>query len=237
MLYALRSYTVPLLLAALVHLAAVAALYGGFNPHQREAREFKPRIVQSELIVLQPKARQQPRAAPVVAPPPPVPAKPKPAPVAKPKPKPQAKPKPPPVDRKEQQRQRERERRQQRLAELARQSFAQAIESEASELAEGADDSAAASYRFGIYQRVVANWSRPPSARNGMQAKLLVELIPTGEVVAVTVIESSGDGLFDRSAEAAVRKAEEFEVPKETELFERYFRQFSLLFRPEDLLR
>ena len=232
--YALRNYSVPLLLAAVVHLAAVGALYVGWNPVKREAREIKPRIVHSQLLVLQPEARQQPRAAPVVKPPPPVEAAPPPA---RPKPAPVAETEPPPVDRREQERQRELQRHQQRLAELARQSFAQALESEAGELAEGDNESVAASYRFGIYQRVVANWSRPLSARLGMEARLLVELIPTGRVVSVTVVESSGNAEFDRSAEAAVNKAREFEVPGEPKVFERYFRQFSLLFRPEDLLR
>lgn len=235
--YAVRFYAVPLLLAALVHLAAVSALFVGWSPAKRETVEFKPRIVQSQLIVLQPQARQKPRAAPAIAPAPPVAAAPRPVPPAKPRPAPEAKPEPPPVDRRERERQRELERQQRRLAELARQAFAQALESEADELDAGNDESVAASYRFGIYQRVVANWSRPPSARNGMQAKLLVELIPTGEVVAVTVVESSGSGAFDRSAEAAVRKAQDFEVPRESEVFERFFRRFSLLFRPEDLLR
>lgn len=241
MLYAFRYYSVPLLLAALIHLAAVAALYVGWNPVKQETREFKPRIVQSQLLVLKPEVRQEPKevrqepkAAPVVTPPPPVEAQPAPA---KPKPTPVAKPEPPPVDRRAEERKRELEQQRQRLQELARQSFAQALESEASELAEGDDDEVAASYRFGIYQRVVANWSRPLSARLGMQAKLLVELIPTGRVVSVTVVESSGNAEFDRSAEAAVNKAREFEVPAETEIFERHFRQFSLLFKPEDLLR
>ena len=70
-----------------------------------------------------------------------------------------------------------------------------------------------------------------------MQAKLLVELVPIGDVVTVTLLEGSGNGAFDRSAEAAVRKARRFDVPKESEIFERYFRRFTLLFRPEDLLR
>lgn len=234
MAHALRYYSVPLLLAALVHIAAVGALYVGWNPAKQETQLFKPRIVQSQLLVLQPAARQQPRAAPIVKPPPPVESKPPPA---KPRPAPAVEPRPPQVDRREEERKRELERRQRRLAELARQSFARALESEASELAEGNDDQVAASYRFGIYRRVVANWSRPPSARLGMEAKLLVELIPTGRVVSVTVVESSGNAAFDRSAEAAVNKAREFEVPAESELFESHFRNFSLLFRPEDLLR
>ena len=231
--YAFRDYSLPLLLAALIHAAAVAMLYVGWSPVTQDAREFRPRVVQSRLLVVRPETRQQPRAAPAVQPAPvaqpvPPPAKSAPAPVAKPAPA--------PVSRRDEERRRERERQRRRLEELARQSFAQALESEASELAEG-DDEAAASYRLGIYQRVVANWSRPPSARLGMQARLLVELIPTGRVVGVTIVESSGSSAFDRSAEAAVNKAREFEVPAESEPFERYFRNFTLLFKPEDLLR
>ena len=241
MLVAVRFYSLPLLLAAVLHLAVVGALYVGWNPVQREAREIKPRIVQSQLIVLRPEPRQTPKVAPpvktapVVQPAPP--DKTAPAPARPVEPKPVAKPEPSAAERREEERRRELERQRQRLAELARQSFDQALESEASELAEGEDESAAASFRFGIYQRVVANWSRPPSARNDMQAKLLVELIPTGEVVGVSVVQSSGSAAFDRSAEAAVRKARDFEVPAQPELFERYFRRFSLLFKPEDLLR
>ena len=70
-----------------------------------------------------------------------------------------------------------------------------------------------------------------------MQARLQVELVPTGEVVAVMLVESSGSAVFDQSAEAAVRKARRFEVPKENAIFEQYFRRFTLLFKPEDLLR
>ncbi|MYE85206.1 MAG: cell envelope integrity protein TolA [Gammaproteobacteria bacterium] len=227
-----RAYSAPLVLALLVHLAAVTALHDGWLPGaQPEGRVIKPNLVQSQLIVMQPKARPEPKPAP-----------PKPA-AEVPKvaePEPQAKPEPR-RDREAERRQREAaealERQQRRLAELAQDSFTQALAEEASELAADQDLSAAQSFRFGIYQRVVANWSRPPSARNGMQARLLVELIPTGAVVGVTVVESSGNSAFDRSAEAAVRKARAFDVPPESDLFERHFRRFSLLFKPEDLLR
>ena len=231
MAYALRDYGGPLLLALLLHLAALAALHGGWLPSQERAvRAFKPQIVNSTLIVMQPKAKPKPAPRKSAAPPAKAPPK--------AKPQPQPKPKPPAeVDPQAEQRQRQEQERQRRLAELAQASFADALASEASELAQEEDEARAQSYRFGIYQRVVANWSRPPSARNGMEARLLVELIPTGEVVGVTIVESSGSGAFDRSAEAAVRKARTFEVPREVDLFEAHFRRFSLLFRPEDLLR
>jgi colicin import membrane protein len=70
-----------------------------------------------------------------------------------------------------------------------------------------------------------------------MEATLMVELVPTGDVVNVSIVRSSGDAAFDRSAETAVRTARRFQVPPDSALFERYFRRFTLLFRPEDLLR
>ena len=234
MAHAVRSYSGPLLLALLVHLAALTALHGGWFPGvEPESRAIKPNLVQSQLIVMQPKAPPKPKPKP--APPKPAAEAPR---VAAPEPQAQPEPR---RDLEAERRQREAaqalERQQRRLAELAQNSFAQALAEEASELAADQDLSAAQSFRFGIYQRVVANWSRPPSARNGMQARLLVELIPTGAVVGVTVVESSGNSAFDRSAEAAVRKARAFDVPREPDLFERHFRRFSLLFKPEDLLR
>ena len=234
MAHAVRSYGGPLLLALLVHLAALTALHGGWFPGvEPESRAIKPNLVQSQLIVMQPKAPPKPKPKP--APPKPAAEAPK---VAAPEPQAQPEPR---RDLEAERRQREAaqalERQQRRLAELAQNSFAQALAEEASELAADQDLSAAQSFRFGIYQRVVANWSRPPSARNGMQARLLVELLPTGAVVGVTVVESSGNSAFDRSAEAAVRKARAFDVPREPDLFERHFRRFSLLFKPEDLLR
>ena len=118
-----------------------------------------------------------------------------------------------------------------------REFFEQALEAENLSLQAESDAEQAQSYRGGIYELVRQQWSRPPSARNGMQAKLLVELIPTGDVIAVTVVESSGNAAFDRSAEQAVRSARRFVVPTENALFEQYFRRFYFLFRPEDLLR
>jgi colicin import membrane protein len=262
MVYSIRQYGLPLVLALALHSLAVLALYSGWNP-QQETRVIRPQIVKSTLLVLEPdaKPKPQPRAAPP----------PKPAAETRPKPDPQAdRRRKAEAEAKNQAQEKARERelaeaharaqaeakakaeeistaraedaaRQQKLEALADASFLDALEDEALDLqaqSETADSEAVTqSFQLGIYQAVVGNWSRPPSARNGMQAKLRVELVPTGDVVAVSLVESSGNGAFDRSAEAAVRKARRFEVPKDPELFEQYFRRFTLLFRPEDLLR
>lgn len=97
------------------------------------------------------------------------------------------------------------------------------------------DDERAMAYVTQIQREIIQNWSRPPSARNGMQVLLKVNLVPTGEVVDVKLIKSSGNDAFDRSAMVAVRKAERFVVPAATREFERNFREFEVLFKPDDL--
>jgi len=262
----LREYSLPLLLALLVHAVVVAALAVKWAPTAPPVREIRPQIINSTLIVMESVSAPAPAPAPAPTPPKPAPKpepkpepkpapkpepKPEPKPAPKPEPKPEPKPapkpepKPEPDRAAEQSRQEEERARQERLQTLADSSFQNALEREASQLATepapaaagSPGEAAAMSYRMGIYQAIVNNWSRPPSARNRMEATLLVELVPTGDVVNVTVVRSSGDAAFDRSAEAAVRAARRFEVPRESDMFERYFRRFTLLFRPEDLLR
>lgn len=97
------------------------------------------------------------------------------------------------------------------------------------------DDEKAMAYVAQIKREIGQNWSRPPSARNGMQAVLRVFLVPTGDVVNVTVEDSSGNEAFDRSAVLAVQKTERFVVPDDSRQFERNFREFEIVFRPEDL--
>ncbi len=244
-MYLLREYTFPLLLAVTLHGAAVFALYSGWNPEQTRENIIQPRAVVANLLVLEPKAQAKPK------PPPPKPAvqqQPKPAPApAKPKPDPQiaerkraeeaAKRAAEEAQREKARKEAERQERLARLSELAQTSLDEAIAQEDAALQAGTEEMVAQSYRLGIYELVRQNWSRPPSARNGMSAKLLVELIPTGELVAVSIVESSGNAAFDRSAEQAVRQARRFEVPEDNGVFERHFRQFYFLFQPEDLLR
>lgn len=228
------SYALPLLLAVVVHACVVALLWFNWTPTVDTSRVIKPHIVKAELLVMQPKPKAAPKPQPQQAPPKPA-SEPKPVPKVEPKPvqKPVPQPKPDPNVAKRA----EEARRAAELERLSASAFDDALAREAQALSKDSDEQAAMSYAQGIYQLIVANWSRPPSARNGMQAKLVVELVPTGDVVSVALVESSGNEAFDRSAEQAVRKVGKFDVPKEPELFERYFRRFPVLFKPEDLLR
>ena len=88
-----------------------------------------------------------------------------------------------------------------------------------------------------IQRAVINRWTRPPSARNGMVSVLSIQLVPTGEVVGVSVLTTSGDAAFDRSAISAVERVGKFpEIAQlDSRIFETTFRRFQLIFRPEDL--
>lgn len=117
------------------------------------------------------------------------------------------------------------------------QEIASALAEEEALLTAEVSDAVAQSYIAMIVDRIGRNWSRPPSARRGMICELRIQLIPTGEVVSVTVTRSSGNASFDRSAEQAVRKAERFpELQKlDPADFESNFRQINITFDPQDL--
>ncbi len=84
-----------------------------------------------------------------------------------------------------------------------------------------------------IKLKVNRNWIRPPSASAGLKCKIRVRLLSSGEVMDVEIISSSGDDIFDRSAENAVRKASPLPVPMDKELFNRAFKTFTFTFEPK----
>lgn len=101
-----------------------------------------------------------------------------------------------------------------------------------------ADIEVAQSYAAMIRQRVEQKWSRPPSARQGMEVLLEIQLVPTGYVAGVRVLKSSGNPAFDQSALQAVNKVENFVEIKNmpSRIFDAQFRRFQLRFSPEDKL-
>lgn len=86
-----------------------------------------------------------------------------------------------------------------------------------------------------IRQAVSRNWIRPPNARPGLEATVLVTVTPTGEVISAKVTASSGDRIFDRSVENAILKASPLPIPKDRDLYE-FFREFIFRFKPDQSL-
>ncbi|MCY3837452.1 MAG: cell envelope integrity protein TolA [Gammaproteobacteria bacterium] len=232
-----RDYAFPLALALLLHCGVFALLLQNWQPEMDDSRLYEPRVIETRLIVMEkpapppvPKSEPKPTPAPRAAPPP----KPKPEPAPTPAPPVEEPPKPDPEEARLAEEERERL---DRLRELSAQSTQLALEEELADLRDAEADFETMTYAAAIREAIEREWSRPPSARLGMQARLRVDLVPSGDLLAVTLLESSGNPAFDRSAEQAVRKVERFDVPKESRLFEKSFRRFTMLFKPEDLLR
>lgn len=94
------------------------------------------------------------------------------------------------------------------------------------------EQSEIAKFKSLIKDEITRKWIFPASYQKGMKCKVLVRLIPSGDVVSVQVIESSGNSAFDRSVEMAVNKASPLPVPKaETDLFKN-FREVEFVFDP-----
>jgi len=87
-------------------------------------------------------------------------------------------------------------------------------------------------YKALIRQQVSRNWSRPLGVPKGLQCVVNVHLTPSGEVLAATVVRSSGNPLFDRSVENAVYKSAPLPLPQDPTLFDN-FRVIEFLFNPE----
>jgi len=253
----------PALASVLLHALLVIALTANWADSTSKVITVKPapkvinaRLVDASDLKPRPKAAPKPAAKPAPKPvpkptPKPVPKatpkpvpKPTPKPVAKPAPKQVTKPapakpepaKPTPAPAKVEPE--EPRMSQEELAAITRADLARAVaEEEGAAAAAATSSEMAASYASLIQQTVINYWSRPPSARNGMEVLLSIQLIPTGEVVSATVLQSSGNSAFDQSAINAVKKAGSF--PELQNLppgeFEQSFRRFRLLFRPEDL--
>lgn len=225
-----RDYVVPLLLALLLHAGVAATLAHGWERAPDAPRVVQPKAIEAQLLVIDKPAAKPP------APRPPTPAPPQPKP--KPQPKPTPAPKPPPkpkpdIDRQE----RERAEAEERLRAIEDEATRRALQDEAADLEQRVSERAAMTYVQAIRRAISRQWTRPPSARNGMQARLMLHLAPTGELLSVELVTSSGDVPYDRSVQRAIRKAGRFKVPENRRLFEAEFRRFTILFRAEDLLR
>jgi colicin import membrane protein len=252
--YSLGQLTLlPMAATVLLHLAIVLIMVLRWQPASEartiEARVLPPKAINATLIdaeSLKPKKKAAPKPTPKQTPKPaprkaPPPAKaPASAQKAAPSPKTSSKapakaapakapPKPAPKQ--------EKRISAAELAAISRAELAEAVREEDTRSVAVTAEEMSASYAALIRDTVVNYWSRPPSARNGMEALLAIQLVPTGEIVSVSVLRSSGSVAFDRSAMNAVEKAGSFPElknlpPRE---FEQTFRRFQLLFRPEDL--
>ncbi|MFT4613889.1 MAG: TonB family protein [Bacteroidia bacterium] len=229
---------VPAIMTVLLHALVVYLMTVSWAPDESKVVRVKPapkaisaRLVDASEFRPTPKPK---KAKPI--------RKATPKPVVQPKPKPvvpkiEAKPEPKPEPELKPEPKQEPRITPEELRAIAQQELANTLDAEAAAEATATADEMAASFAGLIQGTVVNYWSRPPSARNGMETLLSIQLIPTGEVVSVQILQSSGNASFDRSAVNAVNKAGAFPELQKLPIaeFEKTFRRLRLLFRPEDL--
>lgn len=89
-------------------------------------------------------------------------------------------------------------------------------------------------YRSLIKEEVTRHWNIPATAHDDLLCEVKVRLIPSGDVVDVQIIKSSGDAAFDRSVEKAVYRAAPLSVPPvESGIFDE-FREVVFQFEPRN---
>lgn len=252
------SYRLPLIISVVMHLLLLVAVTWGWSASSTSEKVYKPRYVEAKLVELKPKTvkkaapQKTPRKIDVAAKRRQQEEQKR---AAEKKRQQELKAKRAAEDKArkeqarkekleqerlaEQQRQKELERQEQerQAQERQQQEFDDALAEEEALLAEEQDEAVAQSYVALIVDRIERNWSRPASARRGMVCELRLQLVPTGEVVNVSIVKSSGNAAFDRSAEQAVKKAGRFSELQQVEpaVFEAYFRQLTIKFNPKDL--
>ena len=84
-----------------------------------------------------------------------------------------------------------------------------------------------------IQRKFIKLWNKPFVLNEDIKVSIKIKLVPSGEILSKTVIESSGNDKFDDSAMKAVNKIsflkEVSNVSRED--FEKYFREINLVFK------
>ena len=234
------------LLAFAVHAVLIAFMFIGVRMQNRPGDAVTVELWEAPPpppppVVEAPKP--PPPAPPKIEPPkpPPEPEVKKPdivekAPPPKPKPKPKPEAKAPPKDDLEKLLLREQvAMEQEKLNEERRQAdeARRKAESEktARQLAATARDKALAEYVNRVRAKVRGNWILPADLQGNPQCIFKVVQLPTGEVIDVRLVKSSGNGAYDEAVHRAILKSSPLPLPVAGTPF---YRELELTFRPKD---
>jgi colicin import membrane protein len=237
-------------LAVLMHLGLAAVLIYGIHwqtqkpatvtvdlvravpPAPTSAPESKPEPKPEHKPDPKPEPKPEPKVEP--KPPKPIPTpeiaqkekeKPKPP---KPEPKPEPEPAKPAADPFKEQLRREAEQLQQRKASAA---AAQELAELKAQQAGGAQAGEIDKYISAIRGKVRGNIVLPPDIKGNPEAEFEVTQLPSGEVLNVRLLKSSGHAAYDAATERAIRKSSPLPKPGKSELFDRTLK---LKFRPQE---
>jgi len=84
-----------------------------------------------------------------------------------------------------------------------------------------------------IKRQVMSQWKKPSATTGNLITEIRITLVPTGEIINTKIIKGSGIKSFDDSALTAIARVGSFEdLQMPSNLFEKHFRQFILVFNP-----
>jgi TonB family protein len=88
-----------------------------------------------------------------------------------------------------------------------------------------------------LVSKIISNWKRPESARNGMAVEIVIKMGRKGHIESAKVVKSSGDKAFDSSATSAILAVKQ--LPEMTQVtdgtYKRLYQERRVRFSPEDL--
>lgn len=128
-------------------------------------------------------------------------------------------------------REEEKKRKQEEAERKAReQALQEELEAEQKAVQEAKDLSEIQKYQIRI-ARAIENKFNRLGLEEGLSCVILIRMIAGGKVVEASIVQSSGNDLFDKRAEDAVYKSSPLPVPDETRLFEK-MRNIRFTFEP-----
>jgi len=84
-----------------------------------------------------------------------------------------------------------------------------------------------------IKRQVMSQWKKPSATTGNLITEIRITLVPTGEIINTKIIKGSGIKSFDDSALTAIARVGSFDdLQMPSNLFEKHFRQFILVFNP-----
>ena len=86
-------------------------------------------------------------------------------------------------------------------------------------------------YRAALSGKIRGNIVLPPSIKGNPEAVFKITQLPSGEIIDVKIIKSSGNKALDEAIERAIRKSDPLPLPEQPELFQRVL---ELKYKPFD---
>lgn len=90
-------------------------------------------------------------------------------------------------------------------------------------------------YAVMIKQSIARHWILPGEKNKNLSCRYQVVLAPSGDVLEVKLLQSSGNPALDRAAKTAIYKSSPLPVPGDPDLFVK-FKTFNITMRPEKII-